>query len=179
MGADKAESNATDFLKSALTHENPLSKRRRFLSWIAQQRSQVDVKVERIEFEQLQDWRIDQTTGILTHERGAFFTVPGIEVTTSWGDIKCWSQPIIKQAEVGYLGFIVKEINGTLYFLTQAKIEPGNINKVQLSPTLQATGATTPRRTEGRLQRISTTSATPSPKTFLSTSYNQNRERDF
>jgi len=32
-----------------------------------------------------------------------------------------------------------KKINGILYFLMQAKIEPGNINAVQLSPTLQAT----------------------------------------
>src|SRR3990167_8887293 len=30
-------------------------------------------------------------------------------------------------------------MNGILYFLMQAKIEPGNINVVQLSPTLQAT----------------------------------------
>ena len=50
-----------------------------------------------------------------------------------------WDQPIINQPEVGYLGFIAKEIDGILHFLMQAKIEPGNVNYVQLSPTLQAT----------------------------------------
>ena len=37
------------------------------------------------------------------------------------------------------MGIITKEFNGVLYFLLQAKVEPGNVNNVQLSPTLQAT----------------------------------------
>ena len=54
-------------------------------------------------------------------------------------DIVVNEQPIILQNEIGYLGILCKEINGVLYFLMQAKIEPGNINKVQISPTIQAT----------------------------------------
>ena len=50
-----------------------------------------------------------------------------------------WDQPIINQPEIGFLGFLTKEFNGVLYFLVQAKIEPGNVNNVQLSPTIQAT----------------------------------------
>src|SRR5690606_24882290 len=50
-----------------------------------------------------------------------------------------WTQPIINQPEIGFLGIITREIEGVLYFLMQAKIEPGNVNYVQLSPTLQAT----------------------------------------
>ena len=30
-------------------------------------------------------------------------------------------------------------IDGRLYFLMQAKVEPGNVNKYQISPTIQAT----------------------------------------
>lgn len=48
-------------------------------------------------------------------------------------------QPVILQNEIGYLGIICKEIDGVLHFLMQAKIEPGNLNKIQLSPTIQAT----------------------------------------
>ena len=50
-----------------------------------------------------------------------------------------WDQPIIDQPEIGFLGILCKEIKGSLHFLLQAKIEPGNKNFVQLSPTLQAT----------------------------------------
>lgn len=48
-------------------------------------------------------------------------------------------QPIIYQPEIGFLGIICKKINGIVHFLMQAKIEPGNVNCVQISPTIQAT----------------------------------------
>ena len=39
----------------------------------------------------------------------------------------------------GILGLLMKKINGIPHYLLQAKAEPGNIGKLQLSPTLQAT----------------------------------------
>ena len=58
---------------------------------------------------------------------------------TNQGPIPEWTQPIIDQPEIGVLGLITKKIDGILYFLVQAKAEPGNINTYQLSPTVQAT----------------------------------------
>ena len=58
---------------------------------------------------------------------------------TNYRNVPEWDQPIINQPEIGFLGFIVKKFNGVMHFLMQAKIEPGNLNIVQLSPTLQAT----------------------------------------
>ena len=49
------------------------------------------------------------------------------------------AQPIILQDEIGYLGIICHKFQNTWHFLMQAKIEPGNINYVQISPTIQAT----------------------------------------
>ena len=48
-----------------------------------------------------------------------------------------WDQPIIVQNEMGILG-ILKDSKKNKYLL-QAKVEPGNRNKLQLSPTVQAT----------------------------------------
>ena len=48
-------------------------------------------------------------------------------------------QPVILQQEIGFLGIICQEIHGVMHFLMQAKIEPGNVNKIQISPTIQAT----------------------------------------
>ena len=73
------------------------------------------------------------------HDSGKFFSIVGIDVRTDYGSNNHWQQPIILQPEVGYLGILTKEINGVLYCLMQAKIEPGNVNCVQISPTLQAT----------------------------------------
>lgn len=45
-------------------------------------------------------------------------------------------QPLIKDDEIGMLAFAVKEINNVLHFLVQAKAEPGNIDIVELSPSV-------------------------------------------
>jgi oxidase EvaA len=76
---------------------------------------------------------------MLVHRSGRFFSIDGIQVATNYGRKTSWRQPIIKQLEVGFLGFICCFIDGVIHFLVQAKIEPGNANQVQLSPTLQAT----------------------------------------
>ena len=127
------------FLRSALTEENPFMTTSDCLEWLEQQRKNTHIKVQQIPFTELRKWYFDKSTGNLCHESGHFFSIEGTHVKTNWGVVPEWSQPIINQPEIGILGIIAKEIKGTLYFLMQAKIEPGNINYVQLSPTLQAT----------------------------------------
>lgn len=107
--------------------------------WIEAQRDLVNVRIIRIPFKDLIKWRYNESTGFIEHESGGFFKIEGIKVKTTFGYVKEWDQPIINQSEIGYLGFIVKKFDNEYKFLVQAKIEPGNINFVQLSPTIQAT----------------------------------------
>lgn len=65
-----------------------------------------------------------------------FFSICGLKAEL---DGELVEQPVILQDEIGYLGILCKEIHGCLHFLMQAKIEPGNVNRVQISPTIQAT----------------------------------------
>jgi oxidase EvaA len=97
------------------------------------------VNIAAVPFKELKGWHFDTETGNLCHDSGKFFSIVGIDVYKNQDGIFKWKQPIINQPEVGYLGIICKEFDGVLYFLLQAKIEPGNVNCVQLSPTLQAT----------------------------------------
>ena len=109
------------------------------INWVKDQNDRVSVKINKISFSDLKSWHFDNDISKLQHESGKFFSIDGLRVNTNYGNVKTWDQPIINQPEIGYLGFITKEFNGVLHFLLQAKIEPGNINYVQLSPTLQAT----------------------------------------
>jgi dTDP-4-dehydro-6-deoxy-alpha-D-glucopyranose 2,3-dehydratase len=127
------------FLQSALTEENHFISTEEVKEWIKLRSRLVDVQIEQIKFSELVNWSFDKEFAKLVHDSGKFFSIQGINVKTNWGGVNEWDQPIINQPEIGYLGIITKEINGILYFLLQAKIEPGNINNVQLSPTLQAT----------------------------------------
>ncbi len=95
--------------------------------------------VERIPFAALDNWSFAGDTGNLRHHSGRFFTVEGLRVSVDSGPFRHWQQPIIKQPEVGILGILAKEFDGVAHFLMQAKMEPGNRNLLQLSPTVQAT----------------------------------------
>jgi dTDP-4-dehydro-6-deoxy-alpha-D-glucopyranose 2,3-dehydratase len=126
------------FLKSALANQSPITSLNTVIDWLTKKNSETKVSVNLIPFKEMDKWRFD-SQGSLRHDSGKFFSIEGIQVKTNWGFVPQWEQPIINQPEIGYLGIITKEIDGLLHFLLQAKIEPGNVNKVQLSPTVQAT----------------------------------------
>lgn len=108
-----------------------------FHDWWAERHLAGRFRVEQVPFAELANWRFEPETGNLGHVSGRFFTVEGLQVRSGGEDI--WSQPIINQPEIGILGILVKEFDGVLHCLMQAKMEPGNVNTLQLSPTVQAT----------------------------------------
>jgi oxidase EvaA len=128
-----------EFFKSCLRSQGTVNPTEAVLEWIQQRNSQTQVDIKEIPLDRISRWLTEPQTGNLRHETGKFFTVEGIRIRTNVGLVKSWSQPIIHQPEIGYLGFLVKQIDGVYHFLVQAKIEPGNVNNVQLSPTVQAT----------------------------------------
>ena len=127
------------FLRSAFVKKGQFKTSSQIIDWLKEQNKKVAVSIKKIRFDQLNQWHVNIEKGTIFHKTGKFFSIEGIHVKTNWGAVPEWEQPIINQPEIGYLGIIVKEFDGVLHFLLQAKIEPGNINHVQLSPTLQAT----------------------------------------
>jgi oxidase EvaA len=138
------------FLLSALKTEGELYSCADAIEWVERRCREVHVSIEQMRLSEMTDWYLDQDSGRIRHRTGKFFSIDGIHVQTSVGDVKEWRQPIINQPEIGYLGCIVKEFHGVMYFLVQAKIEPGNINTVQLSPTLQATRSNYTQQHKGK-----------------------------
>lgn len=133
------ESKNIDFYISALTEYNPFYSTEEIEKWLQILNSEQYFHVEQIPITRLRKWGFNRSTGDLEHISGGFFSIRGLKVKTNIGQVAKWSQPIIYQPEVGLLGIITKKIDGILYFLMQAKPEPGNINTYQLSPTVQAT----------------------------------------
>ncbi|MYZ36950.1 MULTISPECIES: NDP-hexose 2,3-dehydratase family protein [unclassified Streptomyces] len=130
--------------RSAAAAEGAHLRTEDFGDWLAERGRANTFRVERIPFAELDGWSFQETTGNLVHRSGRFFTVEGLHITEDGephgdGPYTDWYQPIIKQPEVGILGILVKEFDGVLHFLMQAKMEPGNPNLLQLSPTVQAT----------------------------------------
>ncbi|MEU7040271.1 NDP-hexose 2,3-dehydratase family protein [Streptomyces varsoviensis] len=108
-------------------------------AWFARRAAAHRFSVTEIPFAELKGWRFEEPTGNLVHDSGRFFSVEGLRVRTDEAHGGSWVQPVINQPEIGLLGILVKEFEGVPHLLMQAKMEPGNINSLQLSPTVQAT----------------------------------------
>ena len=107
------------------------------LDWIAERNRTVAVDIRKNKLSDSTFWLYDQENGTIHNQNNSFFSISGFCKTMPDGTVL--SQPILLQQEIGFLGIICKEFDGVMHFLMQAKIEPGNVNKIQISPTIQAT----------------------------------------
>lgn len=143
--------NDASFFCSSLTLENKFQEFNDFLKWFEKKRFESNFVVNEIPFSMLDQWTFCNNKAYLGHTSGKFFRIEGIRVKTNFGRQNEWEQPIINQPEIGILGILTKVFNGTLYFLMQLKVEPGNVNILQLSPTVQATKSNFSRVHNGKL----------------------------
>lgn len=110
------------------------------LDWVQRNLELNKYEVNLTPLAKLKGWKFLDERKFFGHEGGKFFQIQGLEIALDrGGNVSRWCQPIINQPEVGVLGFISKKIDGVLHVLAQAKMEPGNINLIQISPTVQAT----------------------------------------
>ena len=106
------------------------------LNWIRKQKKINKIQIEKVNLLNLKKWNINKID--IHHFSKKFFQIIGISVRSNFGK-KNWDQPIMVQNENGILGIIVKKFDREYKYLLQAKVEPGNINLLQISPTVQAT----------------------------------------
>jgi oxidase EvaA len=126
--------------------------------WFKDKREKNEMKISDIPLNEVENWNIDKETGNIYHQSGDFFVVHGIRVKTSAREVKGgWDQPILHECgnDGGLLGIIRKRFQSVPHYLFQAKTEPGNYGKVQLSPTLQATFSNLKQAHSGRKPHFS------------------------
>jgi len=124
-------------LESWANTEGNVDSTSELLLWIEELNRITFAKVEECNIQDCIFWFYDDYYGEVLNRRRSFFSIKGMRRFEDGEFIS--EQPIIIQPEIGYLGIICKEIDGVMNFLMQAKIEPGNVNCVQISPTIQAT----------------------------------------
>jgi dTDP-4-dehydro-6-deoxy-alpha-D-glucopyranose 2,3-dehydratase len=107
----------------------------RLVAWLERRREESGLTVRRIPAGDCGEWL---TSGPeLRHVTGRYFQVVGVRVTG--GPYDGWEQPMIRQTEVGILGFLVRSTTRGREWLLQAKTEPGNVGGTQVGPSVQAT----------------------------------------
>ncbi len=123
--------------KSWCTPDSTENSMEELCAWVRERNETVAVEVHKSRLKESGFWFYDRDEGCIRNRNRSFFTISGYRQTMADGSV-C-SQPIILQQEIGYLGILCQEIGGVMHFLMQAKVEPGNVNKIQISPTIQAT----------------------------------------
>lgn len=106
------------------------------LAWIQDLNSTTEVIIKKNTLSESEFWFYDEQSGQIHNKNNSFFYIAAIRGYINEEYIE---QPILLQNEIGYLGIISKDFDGITHYLMQAKIEPGNINCIQISPTIQAT----------------------------------------
>ena len=134
-------------------------------SWFKEEQKNCSMSIEDIPLMDCAGWSFNEEKGIFGHDSGEFFYIQGVRVknTTAREVTGGWDQPILTQ--VGYngglLGLLRKKINTIPYYLVDAKAEPGNPDKVQISPTLQATFSNLKQAHGGKKPKFSEFFETP------------------
>lgn len=124
-------------VQSWCTAESVVNATAELLAWIKARNGSVEVDIHKVVPEPDGFWFYDRKEGLIRNQNHSFFSISGFCSCLPDGQIL--EQPILLQEEIGYLGILCKEFDGVMHFLMQAKVEPGNVNCVQLSPTIQAT----------------------------------------
>jgi dTDP-4-dehydro-6-deoxy-alpha-D-glucopyranose 2,3-dehydratase len=139
---DSDTNNRIKTMLESIRDDNQINKLDYIIEWFNKKREESDMIVEEIDVKNLEKWNIEEKTGNIYHDSKEFFEIIGVKVSNTFDrevGKKGWTQPMIAKNPGGILGILMKKINGIPHYLLQAKAEPGNIGKLQLSPTLQAT----------------------------------------
>jgi dTDP-4-dehydro-6-deoxy-alpha-D-glucopyranose 2,3-dehydratase len=133
---DAAQANdQRHMLLSALDAERHLHTLAELISWITHMKCRYELEINRIPLNEVRCWQRDSTH--IRHETGKYFSVMAVEATIESREVSSWCQPLVQSAQIGIIAFLIKEIKGVYHFLVQAKLEPGNMDIIELAPTVQ------------------------------------------
>ncbi len=117
--------------------------------WIQRQKKINKMQVSKVSFDKMEKWHFSQSK--IYNKKKNFFSI--VPYKFKKNSKFFFNQPLIIQNEVGILGILKKKINLIDHYLLQAKVEPGNVNNIQLSPTVQATKSNFLRKHGGKKTR--------------------------
>ncbi|GAB3440758.1 NDP-hexose 2,3-dehydratase family protein [Streptomonospora sediminis] len=105
------------------------------MSWITEHQTRHFVQTTPIQLKTVKEWHI--TDDVIAHDRGLFFGIIAVEVTTNSREVGGWTQPLVRPNSIGTIALLVRRIDGVLHALVNARMEPGYLDVVELAPTVQ------------------------------------------
>ena len=140
-------------------------KEKNIRKWLIEYKKKYFFSVKKKKLSNLKNWNLKESK--IYHSSKKFFQIAGFRISSNYYHNKNWDQPLIIQNEKGILGILKRKHKGNHQYLLQAKMEPGNINKVQLSPTVQATKSNYTRAHGGKAIKYLNFFKNPNQKKIL------------
>ena len=113
----------------------PLHTEGELLRWLSREKFNCELHARLISLNEVRDWV--RTPHDIRHKDGRYFSIIGVRVQAASREVPAWDQPIVKQTDPGIVGYIVREIDGVIHLLVQLKMESGNMDLLELAPTVQ------------------------------------------
>lgn len=104
------------FLRSALTLENKFNDTSEVLSWIQKRNRDVHVRLNRICFNEMQNWFIDDSKAKLQHRSGSFFRLKESECTQTGVKWLLGTNPLLTSPKLAFLELLSRNSTGFCIF---------------------------------------------------------------
>lgn len=105
------------------------------MTWLIDQKEDFTLDVKRIGLPEMHEWFTDG--GSIRHRDGRYFRIIGLAVEATSREVGTWTQPMLEPVPGNLVAFICQRQSGVLRFLTQATIQPGSTDRLELGPTIQ------------------------------------------
>ncbi len=111
------------------------------MNWFVSEQKNNSAKISITHLNKLKKWKFNNKHGAIEHDSKQFFKIIGVKVKNAKREVDEWDQPFIMQIgyKGGIIGLVRRYIKGIPHYLIEAKFEPGNFGKIQISPSVQAT----------------------------------------
>ena len=113
---------------------------KKILSWFKKKVKEDKSRVKKVSINYLKDWKV-YPNGNIFHKSKQFFSIQGVQTqNASNREVQNWDQPLLFQKHGGVLAILVRNNNGIIEFLLNARREPGDgKGELKLCPSFSAT----------------------------------------
>ena len=120
---------------SLYNSENSSISLQKIINYVSSIREKYKLKISKIKLSEMKNWNFEDD--FIAREDRNYFKVIGIEANIPNREKGYWQQPMIENLNIGICTLIGKYINNIFHIIVHTKFECGNIDNIELGPTIQ------------------------------------------
>ena len=103
--------------------DKPVNSMKKIDNWLINMKKKYYMKINIIKLHDMKNWIITKKN--IFHKSKKFFSIIGVRISARSREVNYWDQPLIKNKNMAFAGFIIKKINLTTHYLVRFSLKPG------------------------------------------------------